>query len=422
MKFLEDEKYGDWLNILALRILFIFSASFLLYQGFENWIYGKPYSHPEVVALLLGTYVIAFLLFIFALSESRILSKVEHFAIISLIFITIFGGYVMTAIEYKWTYRTDSIAFTHYAALQLLDGLKKGWFVNPYEIDLQQAFEAFPIQVYFLTFTQIGDIISRLNYPALHFLIYIPFILSGIPDMRTVLFLFMILTVCIIYLKAPKEVRPLTLIPFFAGSHLMIKFTAGCVTDPLWILPLTITVLYIDKPKISGLFFGIASCMKQEPWILAPFLLIWFFKKGRNKLKRYDDLKDFLLYSVAAFLLPNLVFLFDSPSAWIRGVLEPLFGDLVVLSQGLSMLTQMGIFPIGRPFYFSMVVAVTLILLFNYYIYFDRIKYVVFIFPAVIMWFSYRGLNNYFTSMIPIVTASFVLWSRHNSQRGSEKW
>ncbi|MEM4246458.1 MAG: hypothetical protein QW390_04090 [Candidatus Bathyarchaeia archaeon] len=401
------------LNLVSLRLLFIFSGAFLLFQGFENWIYGKPYSHVEVVILILATYILSFILFVFSLSGKETILKVRHLALISLIFVTLFGGYVMVAIEFKWTYRTDSIAFTHYAALQFIEGLRQGMFVNPYRMDLQLAFETFPIEAYFLTFTQIGDVISRLNYPAMHFLIYLPFILSGVSDMRAVLFLFMIITLCVIYWRAPPEIRPLTLIPFYAGSHLMIKFTAGCVTDPLWILPLTVSTLYIDRPRVSGIFFGIAAAMKQEPWILGPFILIWFFKEGRNKLGTLRGLRDFTLYTALAFTLPNLAFIIDAPREWLTGVLEPLFGELVVLSQGLSMLTQMGIFPLGKAFYFVMVIAITAILLVNYYVYYDNLKYAVFIFPAIIMWFSYRGLNNYFTSMIPVVTASFVVWYAH---------
>ena len=81
-----------------------------------------------------------------------------------------------------------------------------------------------------------------------------------------------------------------------------------------------------------------------------------------------------------------------------------------MLSQGLSMLTQLNMTPLNKTFYFIMVLTVSSLLLLNYFVYYDKLKYTVFIFPAVIMWFSYRGLDNYFTSMIPIVTASFVLW------------
>ncbi len=422
MTWLGDYRQIERLNLASLRILLIFSGAFLLYQGFENWIYGKIYAHPEVVGILLVTYFLSFLLFVFALSSREILYATRHLAFAALIFITITSGYVFTVIEFKGTYRTDSIAFTHYAALQFLEGLRRGWFVNPYTLDLQKAFEAFPVQVYFLTFTQIGDIISRLNYPAMHFLIYLPFIIAGISDMRVVLFLFMILAMLAVYLAAPKEVGPLTLIPFFAGSHLMIKFTSGCVTDPLWILPLTVCVLFMDRPKVAGIFYGLAAGMKQEPWILAPFLVVWYLKERRNVKRRAQNLKDFILYALVTFLLPNLPFIVDAPRDWARGILEPLFGDLVVLSQGLSMLTQMGVYPLGKPFYLVMVVVVTAVLIVNYAVYFEKLQYAVFIFPAIIMWFSYRGLVNYFTSMIPVVTAAFVVWFRHKCPKEEKIW
>jgi uncharacterized membrane protein len=94
----------------------------------------------------------------------------------------------------------------------------------------------------------------------------------------------------------------------------------------------------------------------------------------------------------------------------LRNVLTPLTEDLVILSQGLSLSTEVGLLPVGKAFYTVLVVAVALVLIVNYYVYFDKLRYMLWIFPGIILWFSYRALTNYIIYWTPLMLVSMILW------------
>jgi len=390
----------------ALRIFYVFSAAFLFYEAFQNWLRGRLETHPEVVVLCVVTYGLALILLTMSLSSFRFLRKLKIFPLMSLIFVTAFSIYVVAEVQYKGVYRTDSMAFTHYAS-QLW--IFPSW--NPYGSDLQKALEMFAVDMDYVTLKPDGDLITNLNYPALHILFFTPFVYLGFQDMRWVTFVFEVATVLLLYWKSPEELKPLIMIPFFAGSDLAINFTAGCLGDFLWVLPLTLTVFYIENPLVAGFTYGLASAVKQEPWILMPFLVTWIWRSSKKyRHHRLVPTTEFLTATAIAFLLPNVFFILMSPKSWIADVTTPLSGDLIVISQGISTITQKGLVPLSRSFYVVLAAAVFLLLLINYNLYFTELKNALWAFPAVIMWFTPRGLQNYFIYLIPICLAATVTW------------
>jgi uncharacterized membrane protein len=115
-----------------------------------------------------------------------------------------------------------------------------------------------------------------------------------------------------------------------------------------------------------------------------------------------------LAAAATAFLIPNVPFIIKNPNAWLSDVTTPLSGDLIVVSQGISTLSQTGLLPLSRSFYFTLAASVFLFLLINYSLYFEELKNTLWAFPAVIMWFTPRGLQNYFIYMIPLCLAASV--------------
>jgi uncharacterized membrane protein len=98
--------------------------------------------------------------------------------------------------------------------------------------------------------------------------------------------------------------------------------------------------------------------------------------------------------------------------AWYAGVVTPAFGNLVVLSQGLSLITLASGVPLPPAFYLGTVVIASVALLIEYYLYFEQLAYAVWAFPAIILWFSYRGLQNYFIFWTPLLVMSAILLYR----------
>ncbi|MEM2122385.1 MAG: glycosyltransferase 87 family protein [Candidatus Bathyarchaeia archaeon] len=397
---------------LNIRLLFIFAGVFALYEGFQNWLRGRIFEHPGLVLAHTVTYMMAFSLFLIGLLNDKHITWLDWYPLIVLIFTSFYSVYVVSEIVYKGVYRTDALAFSHYSAMEFVNQIKHGELFNPYTRDLQEALRIYSVDVDYITFKENGDIITSFNYPALHFLVFVPFVYLGWQDVRWIILLFEIASIVFIYIKAPQKIRPLVVLPLFAGSDLAINFTAGCVTDFLWMFPLIIAAFYMDEyPYIAGFFFGLSCATKQIPWLIAPFLLIWVLLSVKGKYSRRIFMAVvFAASSLVGFILPNIYFIRESFDAWVEGVFTPLTESLVFLSQGLSLFTQTGIISVQKEFYLFVMLWLFFILLLNYTVYFEKLKYTVWVYPMLILWASYRGLQNYFISWIPLLIVSLILW------------
>ncbi len=380
----------------------------MLAEGLQNWIRGRIETHPEVVALLLITYAVAFSLFVLSTWNSDLALRLRDLVLVALVLTIAISWYVITQVEYPNSYQTDALAFSHYSAVLYSQG------INPYTQDLQAALSAYSVNPQFITLTPTGDLDSALNYPALQFLDLLPAVWLGIHDARIVLFVFEIAAAFVLYFWTPKEIRQLAMLPLFAGSDLMINFGAGALGEFLWVLPLVLMVIFMERPWLAGIMFGLACATKQTPWLLAPFLLIWFLRSGPElALKlRAERTAIFALCASGAFLVPNVGFMWADLGAWYSGVVTPAFGNLVVLGQGFSLITLAGGVPLPPAFYLTATLVVAATLLVNYYVYFEKLAYAIWAFPAIILWFSYRGLQNYFIFWTPLLVMSVVLLYR----------
>jgi len=389
-----------------IRLSFLFAAGFILAEGLQNWIRGDIETHPEVVVLLLITYTLAFALFILATLNSKSIICVKDLAFLSLVASILVSWYVITHVEHPGAYQTDALAFAHYSAILFARG------INPYTQSLDSALTIFSVNPQFITLTPTGDLVSTLNYPALQFLVLFPILWLHIQDARIMIYVFELLTLFVIYRWTPREIRPIVLIPLFAGSDLVINFSAGAVADFLWVLPLVLMVVWIDRPWLSGIMFGLACATKQTPWLLAPFLIVWFMRDGRAIISVRQRIRRTLTFTacaITAFTIPNAWFMWLNFTAWYTGVVTPALGNLVVLSQGLSLITLALGVPLPPQFYLITAVVVGLTFLVNYYTYFEKMRLTVWAFPAIILWLSYRGLQNYFVFWMPLLVMSAVL-------------
>ena len=396
---------------IILRTGYLSAGSFCLYEGFQTWVRGQIEVNPQVVGYCLILYAISFAMLALGLSIPPLTVRFRDAIPVALTIAAIISAYVLFQIHYKGAYRTDALAFTHYAADILL---KKGQ--NPYPLDLQNALHEFKVEPLYVTLTPNGDVSTNLAYPALHFLVFVPFLAMGLSDMRWVLFLFEIATLLTLYVKSPRELRPIVLLPIFVSADLAIDFNAGAVSDFLWVLPMVWMAFYLKDPFRSGVLYGIACAIKQEPWIAGPLLLIWMYNLNQGSfVVRMCSVLNFVGAAALSFAVPNLLFVIKDPGAWLSGVLTPASGGLVLLSQGMSMLTQAGIVRLPSLFYLVITITLFLTLVAYYFVYFDKLKYLLWLLPALTMWFSPRALQNYFMYWIPVMVAGVL--ARHSELR-----
>ncbi len=234
---------------------------------------------------------------------------------------------------YRFT--TDADVFTDYGARLLLAGK------NPYDTSLYGAMVAHRVPIELQTPLADGGFSDRLAYPSLSFLLLVPFVALGIP---TTLFYGLALCGClfILFRRAPVELRPLVLLPFFVDTT-YLAYSFGGLTDATWALMLCLVVVAWKRPLTAAMLVGLACSYKQHAWLLVPFILVRVAKETTPD-QRWRAVARFAGVVGATFLVTQLPFFLWNPRAWMTGVLEPLVAKMVPLGEGPSaFLPQSGV-------------------------------------------------------------------------------
>ncbi len=380
-----------------VRLGLLAAAAYAFFIGAFQWGAGGDALHPSTVILQLLTYLVAFGM-LFAAATGIGLSWMRHLILVVFL-LGVFAQSVARLGPPPVTYGTDSAATTHYAADLFIQGR------NPYTEDMSPAF--FKFQIPWATERENGPYDPHFQYPALSFLLYVPFILAGVADARIILLIFFLLTLILIYLAAPRWLKPLVLIPFFISPE-MLAYTLGSVTDIVWLFFVVASALLWKRRDASALLFGLAISLKQHPWFLAPFLLIrlWQESEGLSRGARLEILIRYFGIAEVVFLVTNGPFMIASPHAWLDGVLIPALAT-VVDGQGLSTLSQVGLVNAPRTFYSLASLFVLGALCIVYALNFKRMVHAVWLFPAIVLWFAYRSLQSYIIYWIPLLMVAF---------------
>lgn len=309
-------------------------------------------------------------------------------------------------LEQKWgfAWTTDLRMFMDWAARLIRHGK------NPYEHDLVGGFAINSGTLYFNTPLEDGDFTSRLAYPSLSALIFVPFQWAHL-SCDWVYPTFFLILMLVLYRSVPSRWQPLVLIPLFLDRY--IAYTLGGVSDIVWALFLVLMVVAWDRPRTRAVWFGLAAAFKQQPWLLAPFLLICIWKETEGGwVARRRALVTFATYSAATFLAVNLPWLLWSPRAWAKGVFEPLIAPLIVYSQGLATISMHGLVDIPRPVYSVIMWGIYFALLVAYAKRFSQLKPIAWLVPGAAFWFGWRGLTSYwYYWLIPLMVALLRGWT-----------
>ncbi len=182
------------------------------------------------------------------------------------------------------------------------------------------------------------EFVSRQSYPALSFLLLLPFVAAGI-DTNYVYLACLLAAMALIVWRARPGLRPFVLTGLF-GASCLAAFTVGGSSDLLYALPLA--VAWIERDRVRGaLAFGVASAIKQIAWFAAPFFLIAVIAKdGWRAAVRQSAI------AAAVFIVTNLPFIAWHPSDWLAGVLTPIVEPMFPRGAGIVFLGTNGGFPL----------------------------------------------------------------------------
>jgi len=242
-------------------------------------------------------------------------------------------------------------------------------------------------------------------------LVLVPALAVGVHDVRWVVVAFEVVAFILIWVRAPAVLRPLALLPLTIDPDLFLQFTGGGVMDYIWVTPMVACAiaLYSGRLGWSALLFGLAASMKQQPWLLAPFLAVYLWQTQRED-RRLSSLAEYSGVAAAAFLALNLPFMLWDFSGWLRGVMLPIREGLVPIGSGISLLTTAGIVDLPKSFYSAATFGVWSVLLIAYMLHFRNLKHGLWLAPAIVMWFGYRGMQNYFVYWAPVLLVALFVW------------
>ncbi len=399
------------LEQFVLRAGLISTGIVLLSLAFQTW-QGTPLAPHVIVPLIFIEYGIAFAMLAAGVSTFDRLERLVPWIGLSLLFAFVLWAYMTIHVTQR-TYGTDNAALSQVAAERLIDG------ENPYAIRgvsvVETAAARFGLPRTFITYTTDGRPLDNLmSWPAGSVLALVPGLAVGVGDVRWVTVVFEILTFALVWSRAPAALRPLAAVPLMLDSDMFLHFTAGGVMDFLWVAPVVAAAIALYERKLgwAALLYGLAAGTKQQPWLLAPFLAVWVWnvQEDQPRARRVRAVAEFGAIASVGFLMLNLPFMAWDFPAWVRGVLLPLRDQEVSFGSGISVLTQVGIADLPKSFYTLATFGIWGLLLLIYMLHFRTLKHVIWLAPAIIMWFAYRSLQNYFIYWSPVLLIALLQW------------
>ena len=381
----------DNLATMILRVglvahgILCWNAALQLYEG------GDTVRQRVAIFLSLALSLFGFLLLI--LATRRHLVRHYVWLILPVIILIFFESLLLTGINQEnagvSAGSTDVLLFSDQAARLLRMG------ENPYESELSISLQLRRMTAMYTTPLLDGDITGRAAYPALSILLFVPAQWLGI-SMHLIYPLFLLLTLLALFLSAPPAIRPLITLPFLFDPH-YIAYSLGGVSDIVWAFFLIMMVAQWRNDFMRAVWFGLACAFKQQPWLLAPLLLIrlWHELYGHPLRFRLWKLVELGLISGFVFLLFNAPFMLWNFDAWLTGVLEPLKASMIIFGQGVSMLMVAGLLNIPRAAFAMFSYGIYLVSLFLYGRHGRAWREAIWLIPALMLWMGHRSLSSY---------------------------
>jgi len=189
--------------------------------------------------------------------------------------------------------------------------------------------------------------------------------------------------------RTPWWLRGIVLV-LFLYDETFLAFVYGGVTDSPWMLGLVGALITWKRRTLPFVLVGLACSYKQHPWFVVPFLVVLLWREeGRARALR-------LIATVAGvFAIVNVPFLVHAPSAWARGVFEPLVAPMITLSDGLSALSMTGRAVLPRSAFSAVFWIGYAFALWAYACHTWAVRRWCWVLPGVALWLSHRALTSY---------------------------
>lgn len=299
--------------------------------------------------------------------------------------------------------RPDNEMIASYSVAALVRG------ENPYQWDFSDMLRVFRDPGSWTTFFLDGTLQNRVTYPILPSLTLAALERVGIDQVKTVNVAASLGLMMLLYFGAPTILRPVILLPLLA-IHDFFKMGMLGAQDALWSLLLVSMILAWKRPFWRAVLFGLAITYRQQPWFIAPFLLILIWQEGATRREQFQRTAIFAGIALAVFAAFNLPFIVHDARAWFNGAFEPLMAAFNWISQGAGALTQYGLLNLPRSAYTFLQFAFYVGALLVFWRHARFVGQAFWIVPALFFWLYYRGLANYWFYWIPPLLMALVRW------------
>lgn len=314
---------------------------------------------------------------------------------------------------------TDEFALDFYAAHLTVNG------INPYiSANTSQVFSVlFPlirgVPANIATPYSTGGFVTAFTYPAFSMLPFIPAqIIPGFPSAIMIPF-FAVLPVFIYVIYRRSNFKKYALLAAFVvllNPSFLNQVSLG-YPDVLWVIFSMASVYTYRRETTSGILMGLSAAVKQIPWLMIPFVAILIYRESGRKASVKWGFMVILIFSLA-----TLPFIVTDPMSFLSSVMAPEFQQLIGIGFGPSQFAFLGIIPISRVFFISMVAALLSCFIVAYLFYYRELKFAFIAFPLLIFLFNYRLLLNYLLFW-PIIALSVIplVESRKEKNKGIQK-
>lgn len=310
---------------------------------------------------------------------------------------------------------SDEVGLTAAAAKTVTQG------ANPYTVDYLHTdpqIAAQPSSWFTPTFS--GTRVSELAYPAGTFLVLAPLVAAfgagALTDLYPLLLLF---SIALAWLIVPPNIRPLvTVLMFLMTASGVLTGTTDAMYLPfvilaVWRWPRFVMPDVGTVARIAGpLALGVACSMKQNAWVLAPFLLLGVVLEARARDRGW--IRAALIYTALAvvpFLAVNVPFMVADWHAWWRAVTLPFTLHTVLYGNGLAAIPLAGAAGGDHLELLSVAAAAVLVATFVFAaLQYPRARSILTLLPVAALTVSTRSLSAYlYFLLVPALVGAVTL-------------
>ena len=241
------------------------------------------------------------------------------------------------------------------------------------------------------------------SYPALSFLLYLPLIWLGAPNILLLNLLVFVALLAWLIFHAPRHERFWTALTVTAALP-MLLYSLTADTEVIALVFILIAWALRRHRWASAIALGLGCAFRQYCWFFAPFVLLdVLLHRGWREATRRT------MIAVGAFLLPNLPFIIAEPQAWWTSIWLPLTEPLYPLGVGLVALTngQVGSYTPTTVFT-ALEIAALLVCLLAQWRWRKGLGDAALLLALIPLYFSWRSLPNYF-ALAPLLALYAVV-------------